>query len=218
MTEETLATPTPSPDTGTAATEPIVEAAPVAPVAPVAPEPVVAAPPVTPGDPTPPTTEPAAPEAPPEAAPERVVPQPNEYVIPEGVPEEMRQFAHDNGFTQAQLDVTVQQIGSAIDATGEAQKVALRSMGEAHLKNWGDQADTNLNLAKQALNQNDPDGSLAKALNESGYGNHPAVLDFLHTLGKGMQEGGFLKRAVRRPPGQKSAAQSMYGANHPSVE
>ncbi len=188
-------------------------AAPVEPAAVV--PPVEVAPVVPEGVVTPPPAEPAAPEAPTEVAPERVVPQPSEYTIPEGMPDSMRNFAHENGFTQAQLDTTLTHMGAYVEANTVAQRSALREMGEAHLKNWGEMKDTNLNLAKQALAQNDPDGHLATALNESGYGNHPAVLDFLHNLGKGMQEGGFLKRAVRRAPGEKTAAESMYGDNHP---
>jgi hypothetical protein len=207
-----------------------VTPSPETPVAPVTPElpadavensemvtPEVAAAPVAPtpeGTITPPPEEAVAPEAAPEVAPERIVPKPSEYTIPEGMPDSMRIFAHENGFTQTQLDATLTNMGAYVEANTTAQRVALRDMGEAHLKNWGDQKETNLNLAKQALHQNDPDGQLAKALDDSGYGNHPAVLDFLHNLGKGMQEGGFLKRAVRRPPGQKTAAESMYGKNH----
>lgn len=206
---------------------PSVEAPVVSPVeaAPVEAAPVEAAPvvppaeakPVTEGEVTPPPAETTAPEAAPEAPPERVVPKPSEYTIPEGMPDSMREFAHENGFTQDQLDKTLAHMGAYVEASTVAQRVALREMGEAHLKNWGEMKDTNLNLAKQALAQNDPDGKLAKALNETGYGNHPVVLDFLHNLGKGMQEGGFLKRAVRVAPGQKTAAQAMYGDNHPTV-
>ena len=76
----------------------------------------------------------------------------------------------------------------------------------------------NLQLAQRALRQNDPTGALTKMLNESGYGNHPAVLDFLHAIGRSMQEGGFLKSSTNRPPGAKSAAQLLFGDNHPSNE
>ena len=162
---------------------------------------------------------PAAPVPTPESKPvERAVPKPEEYRLPEGMPDTIRAFAHERGFTQEQLDGTIQHFGSYVVGMQTAEQKALRDLGEAHLKNWGPEAKTRLALAKRALKQNDPEGKLAEALNTSGYGNHPAVLDFLYTLGKGMQEGGFLTSAVPRSPGQKSAAQALFGTNHPSKE
>ena len=147
---------------------------------------------------------------------ERVVPKPSEYELPEGMPDNIRIFAHENGLTQEQLNASLQQFGGYIGGMKQAEQQALREAGEAHLKQWGDQAQTNLALAKQALKQNDPDGALAQALEDSGYGNHPAVLNFLHNIGKSMQEGGFLKSAVPRNPQDRTAAQMMYGDKHPS--
>lgn len=152
-----------------------------------------------------------------EAPPDRVVPAADGYTLPDGIPPEMGAWANENGFTQEQLTSTLQQFGGIIEANTQAQGKALRELGEAHVKNWGPQGKYNLSLAKRALKQNDPNGTLAKALNESGYGNHPAVLDFLFNLGQGMQEGGFLKSAVKRPAGKKSMAQKMF-PNMPSEE
>lgn len=152
-----------------------------------------------------------------EKSSERVVPKPDEYKIPEGLPKELGQFAHENEYTQEQLDAAVKMFDSYSQAMKTSQQIALRQLGEAHIKNWGDEANFKLTLAKRALKQNDPNGALAKALNESGYGNHPAVLDFLANLGEQMREGGFLKSAVNRPPGKKSLAQAMF-PDHPSKE
>lgn len=191
------------------------EATPVTPQASgESPEVPVETPSVEPTQETPPQETSA--ESPP-SVPERVVPTADGYKLPEGLDPAVGQFASENGYTQEQLDKTLEYFGEVVQNTDKAKVQALRVLGEAHLKNWGDAAQTNLNLAKQALAQNDPDGHLAKALNESGYGNHPAVLDFLYNLGKGMQEGGFLKTAVNRPPGQKSLAQKMY-PSHVSKE
>ena len=156
-------------------------------------------------------------DSPKETSSERVVPKPEEYKIPEGLPKELGQFAHENQYTQEQLDAAIKMFDSYSQATKVSQQIALRQLGEAHIKNWGDEANFKLTLAKRALKQNDPDGALAKALNESGYGNHPAVLDFLANLGEQMREGGFLKSAVNRPPGKKSLAQAMF-PDHPSKE
>ena len=164
------------------------------------------------------TPPPETPDESVEIPPERVVPAADGYTLPEGLDPVIGQFANEHGFTQEQLDSTLEYFGNVIQNSEKSKVEALRTLGEAHLKNWGDQAQHNLSLAKRALAQNDPEGSLAKALNESGYGNHPAVLDFLYNLGRSMQEGGFLRGSVNRPPGQKTLAQTMYGDNHPSKE
>lgn len=164
-----------------------------------------------------PTPEASAPppeaEPPPEAS-DRSESEEVTYVLPEGVPQQVAEFAKQHDMTQKQLDGTLQYFGNI----KQAELASIRTAGEAHVKNWGDKGQHNLNLARRALSQNDPDGELKTALDNSGFGNHPAVLNFLHRLGTSMQEGGFLKSAVNRPPGQKSAAQAMYGGNHPSNE
>ena len=169
--------------------------------------------------PEPATQEPpdGEPTEPPEPGPDaRVVPKPSEYELPEGIPDNVRIFANEHGFTQDQLNATLQQFGGYIHGMRQAEQQSLRQMGEAHLKNWGPDAKNKLALAKAAVRQNDPDGKLMEALNTSGWGNHPDVLNFLYNIGKSMQEGGFIKSNVPRKPGEKTAAQAMYGENHPS--
>ena len=133
------------------------------------------------------------------------------------MPDELRQFAHKNKFTQEQLDASLSEFANYSNGMRQAELKMLHDMGQAHIKNWGDSAEHNLTLARQALRQNDPDGKLAEVLKNSGYANHPVVLDFLAGLGKSMQEGGFLKTTVKRPPGQKTLAQSLF-PNHPTKE
>ena len=140
------------------------------------------------------------------------------FQLPEGVPPVVAEFAKAQNLSQAQLDASLKFFGHVHQMNNQAQYNQLRQLGEAHIKNWGENADFNLKLAQRALKQTDTDGSLTKALNETGYGNHPAVLNFLYNLGKIMQEGGFLKSVTNRPPGQQTAAQALFGANHPSVE
>lgn len=148
---------------------------------------------------------------------ERTVPQAADYKLPEGAPEDIRDWAHSNGFTQEQLDAAIPQFTKVAQGQKMAELQALRQQGEQFVKEtWGDEAKYNLNLAKQALNANDPDGTLKQALNESGYGNHPAVLNFLHKVGLSLKEGGFIKSDNKTPQGSKSAAQVLFGNSHPS--
>ena len=207
-------TPSPAPPAEPPVTPPVetppVETPPVTPPA----EPPPAEPPVTPpvtppAEPPPAVTPPAEPPAePPEGI--RVVPKATEYTLPDGAPPELGEFANKNDMTQVQLDATVRQFGSILQGTKAAEQAALKNAGDAHIKNWGENGKFKLTLAKRALQQNDPKGEMAKALETSGYGNHPAVLDFLYTIGKSMEEGGFLKSAAPRVPGKKTLAQSMY--------
>lgn len=200
--EETVVTETPSQELVT----PTPEATPEAQPQEIAPQETV----------TPPVE--TTPEPQPEPVPERVVPQADGYTLPEGVPTQIAEFANKNDMTQEQLDTSLQFFGKISQGTREAEVQAVRSAGEAHVKNWGEASKANLSIARRALAQNDPEGVLKKTLDSTGFGNHPAVLDFLLNIGKSMQEGGFLKSAVNRTPGQKTAAQSMYGDKHPSVE
>lgn len=148
-----------------------------------------------------------------------VVPKPSEYQLPEGVPDTFRIFAHENGMSQAQLDKTISFIGTQQQGMMQAEQQALRKMGEAHVKNWGPEARTNMALAKATMNYLDGQiPGFAERLTKTDVGNDPMMLEALRIVGKSMQEGGFLKSAVPRKPGDRSVAQSMYGGTHPSKE
>lgn len=146
----------------------------------------------------------------------RVVPKPSEYKLPEGAPDDLRIFAHEHEMTQEQLDASLTKFGSYMHGMRQVEQQALRKAGETHLANWGPDAKHKLTLAKAALRQNDPEGKLLEALNTSGYGNHPDVLNFLYNIGKSMQEGGFIKSTVPRKKGDKTLAAAMFGDNHPT--
>jgi len=148
---------------------------------------------------------------------DRIVPEVSDYVLPEGMPDVLAQFAKDADMTQEQLDKTLDQYGRITEGAEQFRKAELFKNGQAHTESWGKQKDYNLSLVRRALSQNDPDGKLKNMLEESGYGNHPAVLDFFLTIGNSMKEGGFLKGANNtQSKSGLSAAQSMFGANHPS--
>lgn len=64
---------------------------------------------------------------------------------------------------------------------------------------------------RRALTKYDPDGSFAKELNATGFGNHPVVLRFLNSVGKAMGEGRFI---VGAQPQAQANAQSIYSKSN----
>ena len=149
---------------------------------------------------------------------ERLVPEADKYNLPEGMSRDVATFARENDMTQDQLDKTLTQFGGYIDASKKQEQAVIRQQGDAHVKSWGEKSAYNLSLVRRAVAQNDPDGVLTKVLDDTGFGNHPVVLDFFLNLGTQLKEGGFLKGSVNRPPGKKTAAQSMFGKDHPSSD
>jgi len=154
----------------------------------------------------------------PPAAVERVVPAAAEYRLPDGAPPGFAEWAHKAGFTQDQLDATFAKYSEAQQATDLANLKNLQALGNAHVESWGEAKAQNVQLAKSALIQLDESGKVRQVLKQTGYINHPVVLDFLLHIGKTMSEGGFLKNAPAPPVGgkPKTAAQALYGQNHPS--
>jgi len=148
---------------------------------------------------------------------DRLVPDIDAYVLPEGVPVEMAQFAKDADYTQEQLDRTIEQFSTIVNANEQGKMQAQRKAGELHVKAWGKQKDYNLSLVQRALKQNDPEGNLSAMLDETGFGNNPAVLDFFLRVGNSMREGGFLKGSINTPKGTgNTAASAMFGGTHPA--
>ena len=146
-----------------------------------------------------------------------MVPKPSEYELPEGLPDNIRIFAHEQGLTQEQLNATITQFGGYLQGIQQSEAQAMRQLGESHVKNWGPEAKTNMALAKSALNWLDTQiEGFSNYVNTSQAGNNPHVIQALYLVGKSMQEGGYIKSAVPRKPGEKTAAIAMYGENHPT--
>lgn len=148
---------------------------------------------------------------------ERVVPSPGEYTLPEGVPPSIAEFAHNNDMTQEQLDNTLTEFSKFVTAERNSEQEFMLQEGQKVVDSWGESKNQNLNLLKRALNYYDPEGEVAKALDTTGYGNHPVMLNFLLRMGKDLLEGGFISTTPADPDSRKkSAASVMFGKNHPS--
>jgi hypothetical protein len=189
-----------------------VAEAPIASEAPIAEAPVEAQAPETPVE----AQTPDTPAESPKEAPVRGE-VPSEYKLPEGFSPEVATWAKDMGLTQEQLDGSIEQMKTVASGVGQQEKVMLRSAGEAHVKNWGDDRKPNTQLVKRALESFDPSGDLTKLLNERGFINHPVVLDAFLAHGKSLREGGFIRMGNSRPTGERTVAQAMY-PDHPSKE
>jgi len=147
---------------------------------------------------------------------DRVVPEADGYELPEGVPSEIGKFANETDLTQDQLTSVLTHFGSITGAANKAAFDTMKIEGDAHIEKWGSQKDYNLSLVRRALKQNDPDGTLTELLNSTGYGNSPPVVDFFLSIGKSMQEGGFLRGSINKPKQKGStAASAMFGDKHP---
>lgn len=143
---------------------------------------------------------------------------PVDLKLPEGLPPQVLEFAKANGLSQAQLDASLQFFGEVAHVNATTQQQQLRQLGEAHVQSWGKEGQYKLGVGRRALKMVDPEGVLTTMLNETGYGNHPAVLQSLYELGTKLQEGGFISATQNRAPGKRTAAQAMYGDTHPSKE
>ena len=143
---------------------------------------------------------------------------PVDLKLPEGFPPQVLEFAKTNGLSQAQLDASLQFFGDVAHVNATVQQQQLRQLGEAHVRSWGKEGQYKLGVGRRALKMVDPEGVLTTMLNETGYGNHPAVLQSLYELGTKLQEGGFISATQNRAPGKRTAAQAMYGDTHPSKE
>jgi hypothetical protein len=118
--------------------------------------------------------------------------------------------------SQEQFDGTVEAFRTFDMARTQAQVQMLNQQGQQYIEeNWGDQKETNLSVAKQALKTFDTTGDLRKILGETGFGSHPLVLEFMKNVGEKLQEGGFIQSEVNRPQPKRTPAEILYGDSHP---
>jgi hypothetical protein len=135
---------------------------------------------------------------------------PNSYTVPAEVPAELKQWAAKEGFTDAQFKSALTKYQEAMTAVTQGTMKQLAELGKKQLAEWGDEADTKLTAAKQALKQFDTTGEVQALLKQTGYGNHPAVLKFFAALGEQLGEGAFIdgKGAPRKDT--RTLAEKMY--------
>ncbi|MBI3564797.1 MAG: hypothetical protein HY079_06345, partial [Elusimicrobia bacterium] len=79
---------------------------------------------------------------------------------------------------------------------------------EESKKAFGSTFESDLAVASKAIERFGPP-DLKKVLNESGLGNHPAILRWAHAVGKSISEDKFVEGAGRETP--KSDAELFYG-------
>lgn len=157
--------------------------------------------------PTTPVTKPSSP-----AAVETPVTAPVELAFAEDVPAPIKEFAKTQGFSQAQFDSTFKFFNDVITQSNERAMQESYQRGKAHVESWGEEAPHKISLAKQALQVTDPTGEVAKYLKESGAANNPVVMNYLVTLGKMLEEGGFIRANANPIPGKKTLAEKLYNA------
>lgn len=146
-----------------------------------------------------------------QAPPERIVPAADGYKFQEGTPQQLGEIFNQLDLTQEQADGIIQ----LDNYRTQAQAEALRQAGQAHIEQWGDAKETNLNLARRGMMHVDPSGQLKEVLNQTGYGNDPRLLEMFYQFGKRMEEGGFLPSEVKTPEGKQDTAHLWYPEQAP---
>jgi hypothetical protein len=137
--------------------------------------------------------------------------KPEEYQLPQGVPDDVRGVAHALSLTQDQLNGILQFQATNFQAANERQAQELMTLGQQKLTEWGDQAKANLESGKRAVAYIEAKSpGLVAMLNTTGYGNHPVVLEMFRHVGEMMKEGGFNKGDNFTPAATKNAADLLF--------
>lgn len=122
---------------------------------------------------------------------------PETYTLPEGVPEEVKEWGKEAGLTQEQFDLVLNKYGSVEASRLEGVKVANKQGFDQLVESWGEESKANLQLADRVIQFADPKGDLklAEFLQgpQSNYAaTNPMIVQLFLNIGKAMSEGGAL--------------------------
>lgn len=137
--------------------------------------------------------------------------KPEEYQLPQGVPDDVRGIAHSLSLTQEQLNGVLQYQAQNFQAATQRDIQQLAEQGQQKLAEWGPQAQANLESGKRAvayIESKSP--GVVEMLEKTGYGNHPVVLEMFKNVGEMLKEGGFNRGEQFTPATNKTAADRMY--------
>jgi hypothetical protein len=140
------------------------------------------------------------------------IPAPDGYKLPEGTPPEIGQFAHENNLTQEQLDGVMGKVNEWYAGREQLALKDLADQGQAKLVEWGEAAKDNLGLANSGVSYIETKHpGLRGMLVDTGYGNHPLLMDIFKTIGEMVKEGSFVGGDTNTPATKKmTAAEKMY--------
>lgn len=140
----------------------------------------------------------------------------DDYQLPEKIRiKGLRQMAHENKMTQAQLDGLLK-FNEAVTKAALEQRNARVNNDIAKLKEeWGDNYEAHLKQAERALSKMDFDeGTVQKLLSEAGMAKDPRILKFLHKVGKTLGEDTFINSEGNAKMPSSSLAKRLF-PNHP---
>ena len=151
---------------------------------------------------------------------------PNEVVLklPDGSllkPESIDQisaYAKEKGFNQEQTQALINRESETLSAFASAQKEQFEATKEtwkteamADKEIGGQNFTKSVELAKRALDRFG-EGGLGELLDQTGFGNHPAVLKAFARIGQAMSEASIDKPNGFTPAAKKSASEMLYGS------
>jgi hypothetical protein len=118
---------------------------------------------------------------------------PDQYILPDGIPPQLGEWAKGIKLTQAQLDEAIK-FKTGIDEHQTQVKKNVYDAGRKQLFDyWGDKKADNMRIAESVLSSVPSGKNIAKFLRATGEGSNPLVIQFLHDVGNYMKEGGYLK-------------------------
>jgi hypothetical protein len=98
--------------------------------------------------------------------------------------EKYQKVFHEAGLSNSQgarlLQVALEEASSAFNVEDTIKALAT---GDEKHKGWGEKVEEMIGLAKLPLSKFDTDGEVTAFLEETGLGNHPAIIRFLHNIG-----------------------------------
>lgn len=134
---------------------------------------------------------------------------PDTYKLPEGVPEQIGEFAKKNKFSQEQLDAMIA-LDSGRTQHFETVKKNVYDKGRSELfQSWGDKKDENLQTAEAVLRAVPSGAKVAQLLKATGEGANPVLIQFLHEVGGFLKEGGHIV-GERVQTGKKDPLRDRY--------
>lgn len=147
-----------------------------------------------------------------------------DFELPEGVEVDasaldaakplFKELGLDQAGAQKLVEFYASKLGE-VAGTISAQAEALTAEWQGQIKqDWGAKYDANLSVAAKAVQLGGPE--LRDALNETGAGNHPAIIKFFHQIGSTISEDR-MDGNTRTTPAAKDARE-VIGSLYPTMQ
>ena len=139
---------------------------------------------------------------------------PEDFTLSPQEEKEIRDMAYRMGLNGKQAQKIVDAQAQGVAELRKAEREELAKTDKAYREKWGANFDRNKAIVTRTIERMDPEKKLRAFFDQTGLGNHPAIIDLFHQWGMRLVEDGLMPGDVQGITGREEAIAKLAAINN----